>query len=127
MAVAPETHALMLQLVTSGEMESLVPERVRVEFEKGFEGPDSATMWRILYDLHTLNTLVPNAMAHPDVYKVLNQLPKDAPSVIKWGALLFKAYPNASTLEYKDIITKYRYPKETLYVASTLQKQSNCR
>jgi tRNA nucleotidyltransferase (CCA-adding enzyme) len=47
-AVAPETQALMKQMVETGEADHLVPERVWQEFAKGLDEPQPALMFDVL-------------------------------------------------------------------------------
>ena len=119
-----DTWALMQQLVDTGEMKTLVPERVRVEFEKGFVGPNPVAMWEALERLGTLDTLVPPAMAVKAVYGLVSKLPAETDAAHLWGALLHAAYPHASLDDYKKLMQKHKYPSESVYVATTLQNRA---
>lgn len=119
-----DTWALMQQLVDTGEMKTLVPERVRVEFEKAFVGPNAIAMWTALDKLGTLDTLVPPKMALPEAYSVISKLPPTTEPAHLWGALLHAAYPNASLDDYKGLMQKYKYPSDAVYVATTLQQRA---
>lgn len=119
-----DTWALMQQLVETGEMKTLVPERVRVEFEKGFAGPNPVAMWDALARLGTLDTLVPAAMASKDVYGLIAKLPAGTEPAHLWGALMHAAYPQGSLDDYKALMQKHKYPSESVYVATTLQNRA---
>ena len=120
----PDTWDLMKQLVDTGEMKTLVPERVRVEFEKAFSGPRPVAMWNALERLGTLDTLVPKEMANKAVYGLIEKLPATTEPAHLWGALLHAAYPKASLNEYKQLMQKHKFPSESVYVATTLQNRA---
>lgn len=119
-----DTWALMQQLVDTGEMKTLVPERVRVEFEKAFVAPNSMAMWKTLEDLDTLSSLVPPGMARKEAYGIIEKLPPTTEPAHLWGALLHAAYPTASLDDYKSLMQKYKYPSDAVYVATTLQQRA---
>ena len=119
-----DTWALMQKLVDTGEMKTLVPERVRVEFEKAFQGPGSVAMWSTLDRLNTLATLVPPNMANKEVYSLIACLPSTTEPSHFWGALLHAAYPLASMDDYKKLMQTYKFPSESVYVATTLQHRA---
>jgi tRNA nucleotidyltransferase (CCA-adding enzyme) len=58
-AVAPETMALMRQMVREGEADALVPERVWQEFSKGLMEPHAVRMFEVLADCGLLPGLLP--------------------------------------------------------------------
>lgn len=119
-----DTWTLMQTLVDTGEMKTLVPERVRVEFEKAFAGPNSVAMWSTLERLGTLDRLVPPKMANTAVYSLIAMLPSTTEPAHLWGALLHAAYPNATLDDYKQLMQKYKFPSEAVYVATTLQNRA---
>ena len=119
-----DTWALMQTLVDTGEMKTLVPERVRVEFEKAFQGPDSVAMWSTLSRLGTLDDLVPEKMANKAVYGLIATLPPTTEPAHLWGALLHAAYPDASLDDFKQLMQKHKFPSESVYVATTLQNRA---
>lgn len=119
-----DTWALMQQLVDTGEMNTLPPERVRVEFEKAFCTPNSMAMWNTLENLGILDTLVPQQMATKAVYSLVDKLPASTEPAHLWGALMHTAYPDASLEDYKRLMQKYKYPGESVYVATTLKNRA---
>lgn len=122
---ADDTWALMNTLVESGEMASLVHERVRVEFEKGFKSFNPSKMWSALDRLGALPMLVPPEMANAAVYGLLELLSKDTDSAEVWGTLMHAAFPNADSTKYKELMLQYKYPKGCVYIAQTLQLRAN--
>ena len=58
-SVAPETMALMRQMVASGEVDALVPERVWQEIAKGLMEQQPSRMFKVLRDCGALVRLLP--------------------------------------------------------------------
>lgn len=58
-AVAPETHALMQQMVDNGEVDALVPERVWQEVARGLMEAQPSRMFQVLRDCGALARLFP--------------------------------------------------------------------
>ena len=58
-SVAPETMALMRQMVASGEVDALVPERVWQEIAKGLMEQQPSRMFEVLRDCGALARLLP--------------------------------------------------------------------
>ncbi len=58
-SVAPETHALMRQIVDSGEVDALVPERVWQEVARGLMDKQPSRMFQVLRDCGALARLFP--------------------------------------------------------------------
>jgi tRNA nucleotidyltransferase (CCA-adding enzyme) len=58
-SVAPETEALLRELVASGELDALVPERVWAECEKALASPAPARFFEILRGCGALRVLFP--------------------------------------------------------------------
>ncbi len=75
--VAPETLALMREMVESGEVDALVPERVWQELAKGLMEAQPSRMFEVLRQCHALQKLMPEldrlwgvpqpAVHHPEV------------------------------------------------------------
>ena len=57
--VAPETQALMQDMVASGEVNHLVPERVWQELSRGLMAPTPSRMLQVLRDCGALKVLLP--------------------------------------------------------------------
>lgn len=58
-SVAPETQRLMQQMVASGELEALTPERVWKETEKALQTQDPQVFFQVLRDCAALKVLFP--------------------------------------------------------------------
>jgi tRNA nucleotidyltransferase (CCA-adding enzyme) len=66
-SVAPETLALMREMVDNGEADALVPERVWQEFSKGLMEPGARSMFGVLARCGLLAKLLPElALAYTD-------------------------------------------------------------
>lgn len=61
--VAPETMRLMQQMVATGEVNHLVPERVFAELVKTLEGPSPFVFFEVLKDCGALDVLIPEFSA----------------------------------------------------------------
>ena len=57
--IAPETRALMADLVASGELDALTPERVWKELERSLTGPTPAVFFDVLREAGALPVLLP--------------------------------------------------------------------
>ncbi len=57
--IAPETRELMAELVASGELAALTPERVWKELERSLTGPTPAVFFDVLRDVGALALLLP--------------------------------------------------------------------
>ena len=76
-AVAPETQALMRQMVDSGEVDALVPERVWQELSRGLMEAQPSRMFTVLRDCGALARILPEldalagvpqpAQHHPEI------------------------------------------------------------
>lgn len=62
-SVAPETLALMQDMVADGEVDGLVPERVWQELARGLMEPRPSRMLQVLYDCGALAHLLPEVAA----------------------------------------------------------------
>ena len=103
--VAPETLALMARMVTEGEVDALVPERVWQELARGLMEAAPSRMLRVLRDCGALARLLPevdrlfgvpqNPKSHPEidtgdhVLRVIDQAAAaGAPLPVRYAALL---------------------------------------
>ena len=68
-AVAPETMALMKQMVQSGEADYLVPERVWQEFAKGLAEPAPQRMLEVLRQCGLAAKLLPEIRVVPETWE----------------------------------------------------------
>lgn len=65
-SIADETLALARQLVESGEVDALVPERVWQEVAKGLMTDQPGRMFQVLIDTGALSRVLPGLIIHPD-------------------------------------------------------------
>ncbi|WP_239645068.1 multifunctional CCA addition/repair protein, partial [Comamonas sp. B-9] len=103
-SVAPETVALMRQMVADGEVDALVPERVWQELARGLMEAQPSRMFEVLRDCGALARLLPEldrlwgvpqrADYHPEVdtgihvMMVLDRAAElDAPLPVRWACL----------------------------------------
>jgi len=103
-SVAPETVALMRQMVAEGEVDALVPERVWQELARGLMEARPSRMFEVLRDCGALARLLPEldrlwgvpqrADYHPEVdtgihvMMVLDRAAQlDAPLPVRWACL----------------------------------------
>ncbi len=103
--VAPETQALMRQMVAAGEVDALVPERVWQELARGLMEPRPSRLLEVLRDCGALARVLPELDAlwgvpqradyHPEVdtgvhtLMVMDMAARiDAPLPARWAALM---------------------------------------
>jgi tRNA nucleotidyltransferase (CCA-adding enzyme) len=103
--VAPETNALMQQMVAAGEVDALVPERVWQELARGLMEARPSRMFAVLRDCGALARILPELdslwdvpqapLHHPEidtgvhVMLVIDQAAqKELPLPVRWAALL---------------------------------------
>ena len=102
--VAPETIDLMKQMVTAGEVDALVPERVWKELERALAEKNPETFFEVLADCNALQPLFP-----PLKLEALIQAAKiSSDSQIRFAALL----SDLSAAEIKALCERYRVPSE---------------
>lgn len=110
--IAPETRALMAELVASGELDALTPERVWKELERSLTGPTPAVFFDVLREAGALEVLLPPladlSAAHP-AFRSLSfderpggertqteqpaggEAARETPSLVPWMALVAAA------------------------------------
>ncbi len=103
--VAPETMALLRQMVTDGEVDALVPERVWQELSRGLMAPRPSRLFEVLRDCGALARLMPEVDRlwgvpqrpehHPEVdtglhlMLVLDTAARlDTPLPVRWACLV---------------------------------------
>jgi len=93
--VAPETMQLMQEMVKSGEVDALVPERVWKECERALQEKQPTVFFQVLADSHALPSLFPEIKL--DYLKTLSHAAKiSADPEIRFAALMSQL--NASEL-----------------------------
>ena len=104
-SIAPETQALLRQMVDDGEVDALVPERVWQELSRGLMQPRPSRMFEVLRDCGALARLLPEvhrlwgvpqpAAHHPEIdtgvhlMLVLDESARvQAPLPVRWACLV---------------------------------------
>jgi tRNA nucleotidyltransferase (CCA-adding enzyme) len=115
--VAPETNALMRQMVASGEVDALVPERVWQELSRGLMEARPSRMFEVLRDCGALARILPELDAlwgvpqppahHPEVDTGLHIMlvidyaaRQGYPLTVRFGALLHDLGKGATPAEH---------------------------
>lgn len=80
--VAPETEALLAQMVASGEVDALVPERVWQELSRGLMEARPERLFAVLDGCGALQRLLPELARRPV------SPPTEGPLTVRWAGLL---------------------------------------
>ena len=84
--IAPETMALMCEMVKNGEVDALVPERVWQEIAKGLMEEKPSRMIGVLAQCGALERIVPGTSINSDLMDVLDKAAKmDLPLHIRYA------------------------------------------
>jgi len=104
-SVAPETMQLMLTMVTAGEVDALVPERVWQELSRGLMEAHPARMLQVLHDSGALARIIPEFEQHwskatlPDQLEVIEFAAQNQQSLAaRWAALCVAASANCELI-----------------------------
>ena len=144
--VAPETMALMRQMVQDGEVDHLVPERVWQEIARGLMSDKPSRMFEVLRECGALKVLLPEldrlwgvpqrAEYHPEIdtgvhaMMVLDQSARlQAPLAVRWAALMHdlgKGTTPANVLP-RHIGHEGRSAKLAQQVAQRLRVPGDCK
>lgn len=119
--IAPETVALMKQLVDSGELDHLTPERIVVEFGKGFDATTPSTMFKLLHDLGAMPRLFPKAPSFQDenLYRHMDgTLNKDE----RWAVFLYTSFKDKTPEELQKVGQDMKLPVSTIAFSKLLLK-----
>lgn len=71
--LAPETLALMIDMVKQGEVDALIPERVFKEFSRALEEKHPAIFFKTLFNCHALSILFPEIQIEGEGLKALER------------------------------------------------------
>lgn len=121
-AVAPETLALLRQMVTQGEVDALVAERVWQEIQRGLMAADPARMLALLRDTGALARLAPLLDAAPAEQQaaVLHRCAAHgAPLPVRW-ACLARTLPHAQAAA--ALGAQWRVPADCLQLAELFHR-----
>jgi tRNA nucleotidyltransferase (CCA-adding enzyme) len=98
--IAPETLALLRQMVAQGEVDALVPERVWQELSRGLMSADPARMFAVLRDTGALQRLLPalDATWGDTAAAALMRCTHEAAELpVRWATLM-RAVPEAEAV-----------------------------
>ena len=144
--VAPETMALMRQMVQDGEVDHLVPERVWQEIARGLMSKQPSRMFEVLRACGALKVLLPELDRlwgvpqrpeyHPEidtgvhVMMVLDQSARlQAPLAVRWAALMHDLGKGTTAADVlpRHIGHESRSAKLAQKVAERLRVPSDCK
>jgi tRNA nucleotidyltransferase (CCA-adding enzyme) len=145
-AVAPETMALMRQMVQDGEVDHLVPERVWQEIARGLMSQQPSRMFEVLRECGALKVLLPELDRlwgvpqrpehHPEIdtgvhaMLVLDQSARlHAPLAVRWAALMHDLGKGSTPADVlpRHIGHEGRSAKLAHQVAKRLRVPSDCK
>ncbi len=120
--VAPETIELMRQMVLSGEVDALVPERVWKEFEKALGEPHPEQFFQALADCDALPVLFPELGMDTAGMKALAKAAKVTKDTQVRFAALVHDLPES---EVKKLCERYRVPNDYRDLAVLVTREGN--
>ncbi|MBY0237770.1 MAG: multifunctional CCA addition/repair protein [Burkholderiaceae bacterium] len=126
--VAPETNALMRQMVEHGEADALVAERVWQEVSRGLMEAAPSRMFDVLRDCGALARILPECDAGPRAMQVIDAAARcglDLP--VRFAALLRGLGGSAPALQALDQLCKrLRVPAECRDLAVMVAREQDC-
>ena len=113
--VAPETLALCRNMVASGEVDALVPERVWQELSRGLMSEQPSRMLGLLAEVGAAQRVVPELVLSPRVQDLVNRVAQQRlPLASRYAVLCL------DTNESKALATRLRVPSECVDMARLL-------
>ena len=113
--VAPETLALCRNMVISGEVDALVPERVWQELSRGLMSAQPSRMLDLLAEVGAAQRIVPELVLSPRVQDLVNRVAQQGmPLASRYAVLCL------DTSESKALATRLRVPSECFDMARLL-------
>ena len=113
--VAPETLALCRNMVASGEVDALVPERVWQELSRGLMSEQPSRMLGILVEVGAAQRVMPELVLSPRVQDLVNRVAQQSlPLASRYAVLCL------DTSESKALATRLRVPSECVDMARLL-------
>jgi tRNA nucleotidyltransferase (CCA-adding enzyme) len=148
-SVAPETMALLMQMVHNGEVDALVPERVWQELSRGLMCERPSRMFNVLRDCGALKRLLPEVdrlwgvpqppQHHPEVDTGVHLMlvldhaaqmgPTQAPLPVRWACLCHDLGKGSTPPEDwpRHIAHEVRGAKLAASLAERLRVPTDCR
>lgn len=113
--VAPETLALCRNMVASGEVDALVPERVWQELSRGLMSEQPSRMLGLLVEVGAAQRVMPELVPSPRVLDLVNRVAQQSlPLASRYAVLCL------DTSESKALATRLRVPSECVDMARLL-------
>lgn len=97
-SIAPETILLAKELVSSGEVDALVPERVWQEVAKGLMTSNPGRMFTVLQETGALERIAPGLIFKPELVRELAYAAEQGLPLESRFALLCRLSANAATI-----------------------------
>lgn len=120
--IDPSTMALMHNMVSAGEVDELVAERVWQELARALENAKSIRFFKTLAQCDALQILFPEINIHGEGIKALKHATKmGEPGAIRFAALLHDVSEN----DIQALCRHYRIPSEYSDLALLVSRQGN--
>ncbi|HSW92786.1 MAG TPA: multifunctional CCA tRNA nucleotidyl transferase/2'3'-cyclic phosphodiesterase/2'nucleotidase/phosphatase [Gammaproteobacteria bacterium] len=117
--VAPETNALMTEMVHSGELDALVPERVWKEWEKSLTEKNPEKFFEVLSDCTALPQLFPTiVLSGKGVQALQRAVSLTSDPCIRLAVLLH----DLTVLDIQELSDRYRLPGDYRELALLVAK-----
>ena len=113
--VAPETLALCRKMVTSGEVDALVPERVWQELSRGLVSEQPSRMLGLLAEVGAASRIMPELVLSPRIKNLVDRVAQKGLPLASCYAVLC-----LETSERKTLATRLRTPSECADMARLL-------
>lgn len=121
-SVAPETLALMQQMVLAGEVDALVAERVWQELERGLLERQPSRMFQVLRECGALARLLPELLdANPALWPLLDQAADAGLALPQRVALLL--HDTESLAELENLCQRLKVQNECRELALALRRE----
>jgi tRNA nucleotidyltransferase (CCA-adding enzyme) len=121
-SVAPETLALMQQMVLAGEVDALVAERVWQELERGLQETRPTRMFEVLRSCGALARLLPELLdANPALWGALDQAASQGFDLTQRFAVLLHQVESRPELD--ALCQRLRVPNDCVELAQALQRE----
>jgi tRNA nucleotidyltransferase (CCA-adding enzyme) len=126
--VAPETNALMRQMVEQGEADALVAERVWQEVSRGLMEAAPSRMFEVLRDCGALARIMPELDAGPQAMRVIDDAARRGLELpVRFAALLQGQGGSAEALKAVDrLCQRLKVPAECRDLAVMAAREQDC-
>lgn len=113
--VHTDTHKMVQNMVSSGDIDSLSPDRVYVEFKKAFEEPKPSIFFTYLNSVGALNKLLPGFNLTKNNIKLIDRIADECSSEVRdmfiWNVVIHDEDLD-SVLNNNYTVGQVRLPKE---------------